>query len=69
MRQDDVSGLNLERLRHHLDQQRSGPVSGDLHAEAIHSRHTQGHTAGAGFDRFGDAVGPLLTRALDTRKD
>ncbi|SFO27824.1 Predicted kinase, aminoglycoside phosphotransferase (APT) family [Pseudonocardia ammonioxydans] len=37
--------------------------------EGIHYRHIQGQTVGAGFDRFGGAVGPLLTRALDTLKD
>ncbi|HEX6076547.1 MAG TPA: phosphotransferase family protein [Micromonosporaceae bacterium] len=34
--------------------------------EQIHTRHVQGHTLGEGFDRVGDAVLPLLERALDT---
>jgi aminoglycoside phosphotransferase (APT) family kinase protein len=34
--------------------------------EQIHTRHAQGHTVGEGFDRVGEAVRPLLERALDT---
>ncbi|HEX2418718.1 MAG TPA: phosphotransferase family protein [Micromonosporaceae bacterium] len=34
--------------------------------EQIHTRHVQGHTVGGGFDQVGEAVWPLLERALET---
>jgi aminoglycoside phosphotransferase (APT) family kinase protein len=35
MSQDDVPGLDLERLRHYLDEHRPGLVGRDLHAEVV----------------------------------
>ncbi|MBX6748305.1 MAG: phosphotransferase family protein [Micromonosporaceae bacterium] len=37
--------------------------------EGIHFRHTQGKTVGAGFERIGEAVVPLLQVGLDAVKE
>ncbi|GAB3681048.1 phosphotransferase family protein [Saccharopolyspora tripterygii] len=36
--------------------------------EGIHYRHLNGHTVGAGFDRIGEAIHPLLDAGLDALK-
>jgi hypothetical protein len=38
-------------------------------AEGIHLRHSKGLTVGAGFDRIGDMVAPLVRRAHATLKE
>ena len=38
-------------------------------AEGIHFRHSQGLTVGAGFDRVGEMVAPLVERAHTTLKE
>jgi aminoglycoside phosphotransferase (APT) family kinase protein len=38
-------------------------------AEGIHFRHTQGLTVGAGFDRIGEVVAPLVTAAHSMLKE
>jgi hypothetical protein len=37
--------------------------------EGVHYRYINGHTVGAGFDRIGDAVVPLLEAGLDAVRE